>query len=59
MSTARPEAGYVTLSHRYFGNIKESGFWAVGSVIIYMELDLASVMVKATPLPSPSATWFK
>lgn len=47
MFSARPGAGYITLNHRLFWKTHERDFWAVATLIIFIELDLASVMAKA------------
>lgn len=35
--------------------MSEKDFWAVASVIMFMELDLSSIMVKAVQFPSSGA----
>lgn len=50
MSSARPGAGYITQNHRLFWKTNEKDFWAVTSLIMFIELDLASVMAKATQI---------
>lgn len=55
MSVARFEARCITLSHRLFWKMSEKDFWAVASVIMFMELDLSSITVKAVQFPSSGA----